>query len=247
MQCVLHSHELFVPARDLVLTNVSTPCLTKEAGRSHPACRQCLESGLHCRSLMPRGGSSVWRSTTQSGSDAASHSQENARHSTSGTLTFDSDNVSTEASPMTVANELTRPTSTPVPPTMTMAAFKDSVQASWLYNHYGHRPVLQDMLRASSNHSFGAAALSAATAMSSTMFSKFHHTPLGPNPSSSRPVEAPYCAEYASAVNALSLQIPDFRVSCLEEVLVPALLLMISEVGMLLKPSILPLIAHRNG
>lgn len=84
----------------------------------------------------------------------------------------------------------------------------------------------------------------AATAMSTSMFSRFHNLPLG---SKSRSVEALYCAEYASAVHALSVQIPHFRVTCLEEVLFPALLLMISEVRIHVDYSIQPLIAHRVG
>ncbi|KAK4502135.1 hypothetical protein PRZ48_005558 [Zasmidium cellare] len=58
------------------------------------------------------------------------------------------------------------------------------------------------------------------------MFAKFYNLPLWPHPN---PVQPPYCAEYASAVQALTTQIPSFKVSSLEEVLAPALLLLIAE------------------
>lgn len=80
--------------------------------------------------------------------------------------------------------------------------------------------------------------------MSTTMFSKFHNLPLRSN---SRSAEAPYCAEYASAVHALSVQIPKFTISRLEEVLIPALLLMIAEVRIYADSSMHSLTAHRVG
>lgn len=115
----------------------------------------------------------------------------------------------------------------PAPASLSAAAFRDRIESSWLFEHYRHRPALQKVFADSESHTFGTAAVSAATAMSSTLFAKFHNLSLGTYPNL---VQFPYSEEYASAVQALSTQLPLFKLDSLEEVLVPALLLFIAEV-----------------
>ena len=190
-------------------------------GQHHPACHQCLRAGLHCRTVLFRGGASAWKSanlkdahTTPAAQDAAPTF--NAYLHDGGGTTLP-----------TPEKELQRMTTMLVPSSLNIAAFKDNVQASWLLQHYTHRPALKQVLFASWGHIFGAAAVSAATATSTTLFAKFYNIPLWPH---SKPIQSPYCQEYASAVQALSIQVPLFELSRLEEVMVPALLLLISEV-----------------
>lgn len=200
-----------------------------KADQAHPACQQCLQRGLHCRPLVSRGGPSAWRIGNPPNTAATTQAPESSSTFVPAGSAFHGVHSASEGGTTlaTPGNELARVVTPPAPVTLDMAGFRDSIEGAWLYQHYTHRPPLQQILVASSSRSFGAAAVAAATAISATLFAKFHGLPLLQQ---SKPLQSPYCSEYASAVQALSKQVTLFKLSNLEEVLVPALLLLISEV-----------------
>lgn len=114
-----------------------------------------------------------------------------------------------------------------LPASLDIAAFRVDVQLSWLLQHYLHRPVLRDVISLSARNSLGEAAMAATKVMAATLFAKFHK--LLPIEATS-PSQTAYGKEYGYAIQALRTQVSSFHSDRLEAVLVPALLLFISEV-----------------
>ena len=114
-----------------------------------------------------------------------------------------------------------------LPSALDVAAFQDNIHVSWLLQHYQHRPVLHNVISLSAHDNLGQAAKAAVKVMSATLFAQFFDTTVSPKLDSE---QTPYNKAYGYAIRALYTQISFMDVDSPQSVLVPVLLLFITDV-----------------
>lgn len=114
-----------------------------------------------------------------------------------------------------------------LPATLDLRAFRDNIQFSWMSDHFAHRPRFQQLVTEGAESHLGVAAECASFALCSMLFTRMFEMPLF---AVTKRIEKPYGAAYASAVRTLALQLPNFNVAQVEQLLVPVLLLFTLEV-----------------